>query len=110
MPSGRIPRLNGRRKRETAFPTYFRHQLCIVVQRTESWATSVVFQALFFSKLQRFAWLRTERSGVRISPGAPNDKGSPTGALFHFGCLDDDEDYCSIKRESVLDAGGAPKG
>jgi hypothetical protein len=85
VPSGRIPRLNGRRKRETAFPTYFRHQLCIVVQRTESWATSVVFQALFFSKLQRFAWLRTERSGVRISPGAPKKHRDPFGSLFFCG-------------------------
>jgi hypothetical protein len=25
-----------------------------------------------------------ERSEESISPGAPNDKGSPTGALFHF--------------------------
>ena len=53
--------------------------------------------------------LRTERSGVRISPGAPNKKGSPCGALFYFGCLDEEEDCCSKKRVSVLDAAGAPK-
>ena len=36
------------------------------------------------SKDQRSSWLRTRWSGVRISPGAPNDKGSLKGT--HFSC------------------------
>ena len=73
-------------------------------------ATNAVFLAIYIKYLHLLSRLRTERSGVRISPGAPNDEGSPTGALFHFGCPDEDENYCSKKRASVLDARSAPAG
>ena len=49
------------------------------------------------------------RRSESISPGAPNDKGSPSGALFHLWCPDTDEDSSSIKRASVLDARSAPR-
>ena len=79
-------------------PTNFRHQSCIVVQRTESWATSVVFQALFINELRRPLRLRTRWSGVRseersddrpsiarpISPGAPLKTGSFRSHGLHF--------------------------
>ena len=51
---------------DESFPTNFRHQLCIVAQRTESQATSVVFLALFFSKVECAVWLRTRRSLMRL--------------------------------------------
>ena len=108
-------------------------------------------------------WILSDRSGVRISPGAPKKtkgpqrgpfffsaldiirtqsstesrsdsgrrrrpegvraagpnqslrarqlkKGSHRGPFFILCVLDEDEDCCSTKRVSVLDAGGAPQG
>ena len=37
-------------------------------------------------------------------------KGPHRGPFFIWGVLDEDENCCSIKRVSVLDAAGAPKG
>jgi hypothetical protein len=37
-------------------------------------------------------------------------KGPLVGPFFILGVLDEDEDCCSIKRASVLDAAGAPQG